>query len=61
LSLKENNSTEDDCFFSGEVEELTPKEMIGFRLRTDKLYDSYTSSLVRRVYNGGGCSDDGFE
>jgi hypothetical protein len=64
LSLKENNSTEDqELFLIGEVEKLTPKEMIGFRLRTDKLlYDSYTSDLWCAAYiMEGGCSDDGFE
>lgn len=63
-SLKETSSTEDqEIFLVNEVEKLTPKEMIGFRLRTDKLlYDSYTSDLWCAAYiMHGGCSDDGFE
>ena len=46
-----------------ELSKLSLKEMIGFRLRTDKLlYDSYTSEMwcVGYLMNGG-CSDDGFE
>ncbi len=43
--------------------ELTPQQMIGFRLRTDKLlYESYTSEMWCAAYlMNGGCSDDGFE
>jgi hypothetical protein len=42
LSLKENNSTEETkTVLVVRLKKLTPKEMIGFRLRTDKLYDSY--------------------
>jgi len=46
-----------------EIEKLTPTEMIGFRLRTDKLlYDTYTSELWCAGYiMNGGCSDDMFE
>lgn len=46
-----------------ELGRLTPKEIIGFRLRTDKLlYDSYTSNMWCAGYiMNGGCSDDGFE
>ena len=46
-----------------ELSKLSLKEMIGFRLRTDKLlYDSYTSEMWCAVYlMHGGCSDDGFE
>ena len=63
-SLKETHSTEDqEIFLVNEVEKLTPKEMIGFRLRTDKLlYDSYTADLWCAAYiMHGGCTDDGFE
>lgn len=63
-SLKETHSTEDqEIFLVNEVEKLTPKEMIGFRLRTDKLlYDSYTANLWCAAYiMQGGCTDDGFE
>lgn len=43
--------------------ELTPQQMIGFRLRTDKLlYESYTSEMWCAAYlMNGGCSDDSFE
>lgn len=46
-----------------ELSKLPLKEMIGFRLRTDKLlYDSYTSEMWCAGYlMNGGCSDDGFE
>lgn len=45
------------------LEQLTPKEMIGFRLRTDQLlYDTYNSTMWCAGYlMNGGCSDDGFE
>lgn len=46
-----------------ELSKLSLKEMIGFRLRTDKLlYNSYTSEMWCAGYlMNGGCSDDGFE
>lgn len=46
-----------------EISKLTPKQMIGFRLRTDKLlYDTYNSEMWCAGYiMNGGCSDDGFE
>lgn len=46
-----------------EIGKLTPKQMIGFRLRTDKLlHDTYTSEMWCAGYiMNGGCSDDGFE
>ena len=46
-----------------EIGKLTPKEMIGFRLRTDYLlYHTYTSEMWCAGYiMNGGCSDDGFE
>ncbi len=46
-----------------QVSKLSPTEMIGFRLRTDKLlYDTYTSEMWCAGYLiNGGCSDDGFE
>src|SRR5215208_2951351 len=45
------------------LQELTPVEIIGFRLRTDKLlYDTYNSEMWCAGYiMNGGCSDDGFE
>lgn len=46
-----------------EIEKLTPMEMIGFSLRTDKLlYDTYNSVTWCTGYiMNGGCSDDGFD
>jgi hypothetical protein len=45
------------------LEKLRPHEIIGFRLRTDKLlYDTYTSEMWCAGYlMNGGCSDDMFE
>ena len=45
------------------LEELPPLEIVGFRLRTDKLlYDTYTSEMWCAGYlMNGGCSDDMFE
>jgi hypothetical protein len=63
-SLKKNsNQSDQELFLVNEIEKLTPKEMIGFRLRTDKLlFDSYTSDLWCAAYiMNGGCTDDGFE
>jgi hypothetical protein len=47
----------------GLLEKLSPKEMVGFRLRTDKLlYDTYNSEMWCAGYiMNGGCSDDMFE
>ena len=46
-----------------QLSKLSLKEMVGFRLRTDKLlYDSYNSEMWCAGYlMNGGCSDDGFE
>lgn len=46
-----------------ELEKLSPKEIIGFRLRTDKLlFDTYNSEMWCAGYiMNGGCSDDAFE
>lgn len=45
------------------LEKLSPAEMVGFRLRTDKLlFDTYNSEMWCAGYlMNGGCSDDGFE
>lgn len=58
-----DNQHDQEIFLIMEIEKLTPKEMIGFRLRTDKLlYDTYTSKMWCAGYiMNGGCSDDGFE
>ena len=63
-SLKyRNDQDQQEQFLIAEIGKLTPKPMIGFRLRTDKLlYDTYTSAMwcAGHIMNGG-CSDDGFE
>ena len=58
-----NNQQDQEIFLIKEIEKLTPKEIIGFRLRTDKLlYDTYSSKMWCAGYiMNGGCSDDGFE
>lgn len=50
-------------YLINEIKNLTPEEMIGFRLRTDKLLsDTYNSEMWCAGYiMNGGCSDDGFE
>ena len=63
-SLKYRTDQEaQEKFLISEVGQLSPKEMIGFKLRTDKLlYDTYTSEMWCAAYIiNGGCSDDGFE
>ncbi|WP_418262920.1 DUF4240 domain-containing protein [Flavobacterium faecale] len=62
--IKENLSQEDqEIFITNQLEQLTPKEIIGFRLRTDKLlFDSYTSDLWCAAYiMNGGSTDGGFD
>jgi len=63
-SLKNTKNQEaQEQFLIKEIGKLTPKQMIGFRLRTDKLlYDTYNSEMWCAAYiMNGGCSDDGFE
>lgn len=63
-SIKETDNQEDqELFLIAEIEKLNPQEMIGFRLRTDKLlFDSYNPELWCAAYIvSGGCSDGGFE
>lgn len=63
-SLKETTTQEDqELFITSTLEKLSPKEMIGFRLRTDKLmFDSYTSNLWCANYIvSNGAVDDGFD
>lgn len=63
-SLKNTNNQQDqEVFLIKEIANLTPKEIVGFRLRTDKLlYDTYNSKMWCAGYlMNGGCSDDGFE
>lgn len=58
-----SNQDEQEEFLVSRIKKLSPNEMIGFRLRTDKLlYDTYTSEMWCAGYiMNGGCSDDGFE
>lgn len=63
-SLKSTSGQdEQEQFLINEIGKLTPKQMIGFHLRTDKLlYDTYNSEMWCAGYiMNGGCSDDGFE
>lgn len=63
-SIKGTDNQEDqELFLIAEIEKLTPIQMIGFRLRTDKLlFDSYNSELWCAAYIiSGGISDGGFE
>lgn len=63
-SLKNTfDQDQQEAFLINEIGKLTPKQMIGFRLRTDKLlYDIYNSEMWCAAYiMNGGCSDDSFE
>ncbi len=60
------NTTNQDLqeqYLIKEIGKLTPKEMIGFRLQTDRLlYETYNSEMWCAGYIiNGGCSDDAFE
>ncbi|PZR27930.1 MAG: polymerase [Citrobacter freundii] len=50
-------------FLISSLSKLPPKDIIGFRLRTDKLlFDTYNDKMWCAAYiMNGGCSDDGFE
>ncbi|WP_321515674.1 DUF4240 domain-containing protein [Marinifilum fragile] len=58
-----NHQDAQEQFLIEEIAKLTPKEMVGFRLRTDMfLYETYNSEMWCAGYiMNGGCSDDGFE
>lgn len=63
-SIKETTNQEDqELYLISKLEQLSPKEMIGFRLRTDKLlFDSYTSNLWCADYIiSNGAMEDGFD
>ena len=63
-SLKHaSNQQEQEQVLVKEISQLSPKQMIGFRLRTDKLlYDTYNSEMwCAGFIMNDGCSDDGFE
>ena len=60
---KSKNQDSQEKFLVNYLKKLTPKEIIGFRLRTDKLlFDTYNSEIWCAAYiMNGGCSDDSFE
>jgi hypothetical protein len=63
-SLKNtNNQNDQENLLIKEIEKLSPKQIVGFRLFTDKLlYDSYKADIWCAAYLiEGGCSDDSFE
>lgn len=63
-SLKNSdNKNGQEQILKNELVKMSPTEIIGFRLRTDKLlYDTYNSEMWCAGYiMNGGCSDDGFE
>ncbi|MFW5971874.1 MAG: DUF4240 domain-containing protein [Bacillota bacterium] len=63
-SIKNNSSQEEQKdYLISKLSQMSPVDMIGFRLRTDKLlYDSYIPELWCAAYIiNYGCSDDGFE
>ncbi len=63
LSLKEtDNQEKQEDLLIQEIEKLSLNEIVGFRLKTDKLlYDTYTSEMWCAGYiMNGGCSDDCF-
>ncbi len=57
------NQDDQEAVLIKELQKLSMEEMIGFRLRTDKLlYDTYNSEMWCAGYiMNGGCSDDSFE
>lgn len=58
-----SNQNEQEKYLVSEISKLSPKQIVGFRSRTDKLlYDTYTSEMWCAAYiMNGGCSDDCFE
>ena len=63
LDASGDDQARQEQFLVTELEKLSPKEIVGFRLRTDKLlYDTYNSHMWCAGYlMNGGCSDDMFE
>ena len=61
--IKTGDQEEQEEFLIKEISKLSLKEIVGFRLYTDKLlYDTYNSKMWCAGYiMNGGCSDDGFE
>lgn len=63
-SIKKSDDQESqESYIIKKLQKLTPKEIIGFRLRTDKLlFDTYNSEMWCAGYlMNQGCSDDCFE
>lgn len=63
-SLKSTRGqNEQEAYLIKNLQTLSPEELIGFRLKTDKLlYDTYNSEMWCAAYiMNGGCSDDCFE
>jgi hypothetical protein len=62
LDATKSQDDQEDCLIN-ELQRLALEDIIGFRLRTDKLlYDTFTSEMWCAAYIiNGGCSDDGFE
>ncbi|HLX92141.1 MAG TPA: DUF4240 domain-containing protein [Puia sp.] len=60
---KTDNPNDQERYLIHRIQKLTPKEIIGFRLRTDKLLNEcYTPAMWCAGYiMNDGCSDDGFE
>lgn len=62
-SLGARDEDAQEMFLINKLQSYSPMQMIGFRLRTDKLlYDTYNETMWCAAYiMKGGCSDDGFE
>lgn len=62
-STKHTDRNEQYEYIKKRLKDLSPQEIIGFQLRTDKfMADTYTSELWCAGYViNGGCSDDGFD
>jgi hypothetical protein len=57
------NQEDQELYLINEIEKLSPADIIGFRLRTDKLlFDTYNQKLWCAAYiMNNGCTDGGFE
>lgn len=62
-SLQFNDQTKQLAYITKELKKLPLKEVVGFKLRTDKLlFDTYTPEMWCAGYvMMGGCSDDAFQ
>ncbi|MEY4903140.1 MAG: hypothetical protein RLZZ292_955 [Bacteroidota bacterium] len=63
LEASNNKQEKQEKYLLKRLQALSTTEIIGFKLRTDKLlYDTYTSEMWCAAYlMNGGCSDDSFE